>query len=97
MDSVSGSLMVMVVDWLGVDWISTSPRRSVILRLTTSIPTPLPERFVMVWAVVNPGWKSSSSSSLSVSCCSGVMSDFWIACCRIVCGFMPFPSSWIWM
>ena len=57
MASVRGRRIDMVVPW--PSWLRTSmvPRSAVMLRLTTSMPTPRPERLLTCSAVENPGWK----------------------------------------
>jgi hypothetical protein len=57
MASVSGSRTVTVVLCPGTLDSSTVPRSSVMLRLTTSRPTPRPERLVTFSAVEKPGSK----------------------------------------
>ncbi|MNP43617.1 hypothetical protein D3C76_1374460 [compost metagenome] len=54
---VSGRRMRTTVPLPG--WLSRStvPRSKVMLRLTTSMPTPRPERLVTTWAVEKPGSK----------------------------------------
>ncbi len=58
--SVSGSRTVTVVPRPGSLAMATLPRSAVMLRLTTSMPTPRPDRFVTCSAVENPGSKISA-------------------------------------
>ena len=59
MASVSGSRTVTVVPSPGRLAMSTLPRSAVMLRLTTSMPTPRPDRLVTCSAVEKPGSKMS--------------------------------------
>jgi hypothetical protein len=79
------------------DSISILPRIRSMLRRTTSIPTPRPERSVIVSAVENPGAKIRSNTSRSSRCSSGLSSPRSTALARIRSGFSPRPSSWISM
>ena len=65
-ERVRGSLIVIVVPELILVSILTSPRRSDIFLLTTSIPTPLPDIFVMLSEVVKPGRNIKSRISFAL-------------------------------
>ena len=55
MASVSGSRSAISVPWPGTLSMSTEPRSASMLRRTTSMPTPRPDRLVTVSAVEKPG------------------------------------------
>ena len=60
MAKVSGKRTVTVVPWPGRLSMATLPRSAVMLRFTTSMPTPRPDRLVTVSAVEKPGSKISA-------------------------------------
>ncbi len=59
MASVSGRRTVIVLPTPSVLAMSMLPRSAAILRLTTSMPTPRPDRLVTCSAVEKPGSKIS--------------------------------------
>src|ERR1700686_4689469 len=67
MASVRGSFRQNVVPWPACVKTSTVPFSRCITLCTTSRPTPRPEISVISWAVLNPGWKTSSKMALSLS------------------------------
>ena len=89
--------MVKVVPCPGSDWISTFPRRFSMLRPTTSIPTPRPDRSVTLSAVENPGWKISEKISDSVKSALAFTKPLSMALARMRPRSRPLPSSWIRM
>ena len=75
--------------------ISMVPRRASMLRLTTSMPTPRPERLVIAAAVEKPGAKIICSSSPSPMVAPGAISPCASALARTRARLMPRPSSWM--
>ena len=74
----------------------TTPCRSSITHcLTTSMPTPRPDRSVMMLLVEKPGRKMRSTTSCSVSAaaCSALRKPFFTAFSRTAGSEMPAPSS----
>ena len=71
---VSGKRSVMVDPRPAELATSIVPRSPSIVRFTTSIPTPRPERLVTVAAVEKPGWKITWNNSLSLSFAPGANS-----------------------
>ncbi|NLS29114.1 hypothetical protein S2M10_41340 [Sphingomonas sp. S2M10] len=79
----------------GTEVMSIAPRRLSMVRLTTSMPTPRPDRLVTAAAVEKPGWKISWSSSLSLSCWPGWIRPCASALARTRSRSIPRPSSWM--
>ena len=95
MASVSGREITKREPLPGSEWISILPLSFSMLVLTTSMPTPRPERSDTASLVENPGSRISArlarSSRLAAS--SARRSPFSTALLRITSGRMPFPSS----
>ena len=91
--SVSGSEIRIVVPKPSAERMSTVPPSAVMLRLTTSMPTPRPETSVTMSAVEKPGAKISCQTSASrhvVGHRQAVLRAPWPGCCS---RFRPPPSS----
>ncbi len=71
----------------------TSPRKAVMLRFTTSMPTPRPDRFVTCSAVEKPGSKMRLKISDSVSVRPASIRPRSWALARILSRLRPPPSS----
>ena len=80
-----------------MELISILPRIFSMLRRTTSIPTPRPERSVTFSAVEKPAAKMRSKISRSSRFSSARIIPRSIAFLRIFAAFKPRPSSSIWM
>ena len=91
--SVSGRLIENVDPNPGRDEIEIRPPNAWIERLTTSMPTPLPEMFETVVAVEKPGRNRRLSISPSLSCASAGINSFLTAIARTRGRSMPAPSS----
>ena len=72
---------------------ATVPCNCWTLRLTTSIPTPRPERSLIFSQVENPGSKINIRSCSSSNSESGPMRPRWMALMRTFSVSMPAPSS----
>jgi len=59
MASVRGRRICVSVPWPGCEFSVMTPRSASMLRLTTSMPTPRPDRLVSCSAVEKPGSKMS--------------------------------------
>ena len=64
---VNGTRSVMTLPAWEVESMSMVPRKSAILRFTTSIPMPRPETCVVPRRVVNPGISVRRASSRSLT------------------------------
>jgi len=94
MERVNGTDKVKVVPTPNSVSTVISPRTSLRLLRTTSIPTPRPDKAVTCSEVVNPGSKISDRSSSSVALASKVSSiPIPWARVRILSKEMPRPSS----
>ncbi|MCY1307273.1 hypothetical protein D9M68_791320 [compost metagenome] len=91
--SVSGKRIRTVVPRPNSLMTSTSPRNCSMLRRTTSMPTPRPERLVIRAAVENPGSKIRRRISLSLSTWSGCTRPFSTALAKMRWRSSPLPSS----
>ena len=91
--SVSGNLIVKRVPWPGAVSTSKTPLRRVMLRLTTSMPTPRPETSETTSAVEKPGVKISSMISRSVRRSSAEIKPCLMPRARTFSRLIPPPSS----
>jgi hypothetical protein len=91
--SVSGRRMVKVDPAPSTVATSTLPRRPWMLRRTTSMPTPRPERLVTCSAVEKPASKIRLLISWSESVAAASISPLSIAFWRILSFGRPPPSS----
>ena len=94
-DRVSGRRMRKQVPCPIVDWISMEPRSASMLRRTTSMPTPRPDRSVTCSAVEKPASKISAKMPCSSSSVSAPIRPRSMARARIFAAFRPRPSSLI--
>ena len=95
MASVSGRRMSIVLPLPATLWIATVPRKASMLRRTTSMPTPRPDKLVMVSAVEKPASKISlriSSSAGTTPCSTRPRAQ---ARASTLSREMPRPSSWM--
>ena len=93
MANVKGNLIVKRVPCPGDVSTSKTPLRRLMLRLTTSMPTPRPDTSETTSAVENPGVKISSMISRSLKRSSAEISPCLIPRARTLSRLIPPPSS----